>query len=78
MQTSRYGAIILEAMTKSWTDERLGERFDRIDHRFDRLEADVRELRGDFRELRGEMNSRFDATQRRTSDLLRSGGSGSV
>jgi chromosome segregation ATPase len=54
----------MEPMTKSWTDERLEERFDRIDQRFDRLEADVRELRGDFRELRGEINSRFDATQR--------------
>jgi hypothetical protein len=47
----------MEAMTKSWTDERLEERFDRIDQRFDHVETDIRELRG-------EMNSRFDATQR--------------
>jgi hypothetical protein len=30
VQTAHYGAI-MEAMTKSWTDERLEERFDRID-----------------------------------------------
>jgi hypothetical protein len=46
----------MAAMTQSWTDERLEERFDAIDRRFDRVDAD-------FRELRSEMNSRFDATQ---------------
>jgi hypothetical protein len=29
----------MEAMTRSWTDERLEERFDRIDTRFDRIDA---------------------------------------
>ncbi len=64
----------MEAMTKSWTDERLEERFDRIDQRFDevdrRFEAVDRRfdrVDADFRELRAEMaglNGRFDATQR--------------
>jgi hypothetical protein len=58
----------MDAMTKSWTDERLEERFDRIDERFDaidrrfdRVDADFRELRGEMhagsRELRGEMHA---------------------
>ncbi len=68
----------MATMTKSWTDERLEERFDAIDRRFDavdqrfdtvdqRFEAVDRRfdrVDADFRELRGEMNSRFDATQR--------------
>jgi chaperonin cofactor prefoldin len=37
LQTTGYGAIV-EAMTKSWTDERLEERFDRIDQRFDEVD----------------------------------------
>jgi len=67
----------MEAMTKSWTDERLEERFDRIDQRFDEVDRrfddvdrrfEVVDRRfdrvdADFRELRGEMNGRFDATQ---------------
>jgi chromosome segregation ATPase len=44
---------MMEAMTKSWTDERLEERFDAIDRRLDRVDTDIRELRG-------EMNARFD------------------
>lgn len=63
MQTSRYGAIIMDLMTKSWTDERLEERFDRIDQRFDDAAQRFDRLDADFRELRGEMNGRFDATQ---------------
>jgi hypothetical protein len=77
VQTSRYG-VMMEAMTKSWSDERLEERFDRIDQRFDgvdrrfddvdrRFETVDRRfdrVDGDFREMRGEMNGRFDATQR--------------
>ena len=62
MQTSRYGAI-MEPMTKSWTDERLEERFDRIDQRFDEVDRRFDHIDADFRELRGEMNGRFDATQ---------------
>jgi len=64
----------MEAMTKSWTDERLEERFDRVDQRFDetdrridamdrRLEQRFDRVESDSRELRGEMNGRFDATQ---------------
>jgi chaperonin cofactor prefoldin len=78
VQTDRYGAVIMEAMTRNWTDERLEERFDRIDQRFDavdrrfeqidrRFEAVDRrfeQVHTEFRELRGEMNARFDATQR--------------
>jgi hypothetical protein len=60
----------MEAMTKSWTDERLEERFDRIDQRFDavdrcfeQVDRRLDRIDADFRELRGEMNGRFDATQ---------------
>jgi hypothetical protein len=74
----------MDLMTKSWTDERLEERFDRIDDRFDgvgrrfdgvdlRFEAvDHRFDRVDteFRELRGEMNNRFDAMQRLIIQML--------
>lgn len=53
----------MAVMAKSWTDERLEERFDRIDDRFDRLEADCREFRR-------EMNNRFDAMQRLILQML--------
>jgi len=43
-------------MAKSWTDERLEERFDRLE--------------SDFREFRGEMNARFDALQRLIIQML--------
>jgi len=46
----------MEAMAKSWTDERLEERFDRLE--------------SDFREFRGEMNARFDALQRLIIQML--------
>jgi DNA anti-recombination protein RmuC len=58
---------MMEAMTKSWTDERLEERFDAIDQRFDAIDqrfdgVDRRldRVETDIRELRGEMNARFD------------------
>jgi hypothetical protein len=54
----------MEPMTKSWTDERLEERFDRIDQRFDEVNRRFDHINADFREMRGEMNGRFDATQR--------------
>lgn len=47
----------MEAMTKSWTDERLEERFDRIDWQHDRFDDEARAMRA-------EMNARFDAMQR--------------
>jgi hypothetical protein len=53
----------MEAMTRSWTDGRLEERFDRIDQRFDDAAQRFDRIDADFRELRGEMNGRFDATQ---------------
>lgn len=72
-------------MTKSWTDERLEERFDRIDERFDRVderfsrvESDLRELRDDtkagFEQVHVDMreiHARFDGLQR---TLLQLGG----
>jgi len=65
----------MDLMTKSWTDERLEERFDGIDDRFDgvdrridemdrRVEHRFNRVEGDLRELRGEMKAgfeRFDA-----------------
>lgn len=50
----------MEPMTKSWTDERLEERFDRIDERFDGMD-----LRFD------EVSRRFEATDRRIDELDR-------
>jgi hypothetical protein len=60
----------MEAMAKSWTDERLEERFDRIDHRFDQVDRRFEQIHVDFRELRGEMNSRFDSLQRLIIQML--------
>jgi len=65
----------MDLMTKSWTDERLEERFDGIDDRFDGVDRRIDEMdrrvehrfdrvEGDLRELRGEMKAgfeRFDA-----------------
>jgi hypothetical protein len=70
LQTTSYGAII-EAMTKSWSDERLEERFDRIDQRFDRVESDIRELRSEMKIGFGRIDDRFDALNR---TLLQLGG----
>jgi DNA anti-recombination protein RmuC len=53
----------MESMAKSWTDERLEERFDRIDQRFDEVDRRFDRVDAHFRELRGEMNGLFDATQ---------------
>lgn len=47
----------MEAMRKSWTDERLDDLSHRMDAGFNRVDADLRELRT-------EMNARFDALQR--------------
>jgi DNA anti-recombination protein RmuC len=54
----------MAVMAKSWTDERLEERFDRIDQRFDEVDRRFDHVDADLRELRSELNSRFDATQR--------------
>jgi hypothetical protein len=61
----------MEAMTKSWTDERLEERFDAIDRRFDaidqrfdRVEADIRDLRADMKAGFDRMDERFEAMHR--------------
>ncbi len=58
-------------MTKSWTDERLEERFDAIDRRFDaidqrfdRVEADIRDLRADMKAGFDRMDERFEAMHR--------------
>jgi DNA anti-recombination protein RmuC len=64
VQTASYAVIIVEAMTKNWTNERLEERFDRIDQRFSEVDRRFDRIDADFRELRAEMSSRFDSTQR--------------
>lgn len=78
VQTAHYG-VIMEAMAKSWTDERLEERFDAIDRRFDsvdrQFEVVARQFEAvdhrfdrvdaDFRELRSEMNARFERVDAR-------------
>lgn len=69
---------MMAVMTKSWTDERLEERFDAIDQRFDavdlrldkvdvrldKVDADVRELRRDMKAGFDAMNERFDTMYR--------------
>jgi hypothetical protein len=70
MQTSRYGAI-MEPMAKSWTDERLEERFDRIDERFDRVALDMREIRVEMKAGFDRIDARFDALEHL---LIRLGG----
>jgi hypothetical protein len=81
VQTDRYGAI-MATMTKSWTDERLEERFDSIDQRFDEVgrRFDSAERRTDvgfervdakLGELRGEMNTRFDCLESRFDAMQR-------
>ncbi len=70
VQTDRYGAI-MATMTKSWTDERLEERFDRIDHRFDEVDKKFDAVDRRFHELRGEMNMRFDRLESRFDAMQR-------
>jgi DNA anti-recombination protein RmuC len=73
----------MQTMTKSWTDERLEERFDRIDDRFDAVDrrfdavdqrfqvVDQRfdRVEADARELRGEMKAGFERIDRRLDSL---------
>ena len=58
----------MEAMRKSWTDERLDEGFTRVD-------ADLRALRSEtkaeFIAVRGEMSTRFDRVEGRIDELHR-------
>jgi hypothetical protein len=61
----------MATMTKSWTDERLEERFDRIDQCFDRVESDIRELRSEMKTGFARIDDRFDALNR---TLLQLGG----
>jgi porphobilinogen deaminase len=48
----------MNAMRETWTDERLDDLNDRVSDGFRRVDEDIRSLRG-------EMNTRFDALQRR-------------
>lgn len=53
--------------TVAWTDEKLGERFERIDDRFDHVERNLAELRretkSEFAAVRREMKSEFAAVR---------------
>ncbi len=51
----------MEPMTKSWTDERLEERFDRIDERFDEIDRRFDEVNQRFEVI----NHRFEAIDQR-------------
>jgi chromosome segregation ATPase len=69
---------MMEAMTKSWTDERLEERFDAIDQRFDgvdrrfdavdrrfdKVDDDIRDLRRDMKAGFERVDERFEAMHR--------------
>jgi len=63
-QRARYGAIIMEAMRKSWTDERLDDLNHRVDDLSHRMDEGFRRVDTDIRSLQAEMNVRFDALQR--------------
>jgi hypothetical protein len=54
----------MEAMRKTWTDERLDDMSQRMESGFKRVDDDIRDLGA-------EMNARFDALQR---TLLQLGG----
>jgi archaellum component FlaC len=72
VQTAHYAVIIVEAMTKNWTDERLEERFDRIDQRFDEVDRRFDEIGRRFEAVdqRLEMvDRRFEAVDRRFDDV---------
>jgi len=64
LQTTCYGDI-MELMAKSWTDERLEERFDAIDQRFDGVDQRFDRVDAGIRDLRVEMNARFDRMDER-------------
>jgi DNA anti-recombination protein RmuC len=59
----------MEAMTKSWTDERLEERFERIDQRFDEVDRRFDRVDADFHDLRAEMNARFAEINGRFAEM---------
>ncbi len=54
----------MEAMTKSWTDERLEERFDRIDDRFDEIDRRFEVVDRRFDRLERRMDEGFSSLQR--------------
>jgi DNA anti-recombination protein RmuC len=72
----------MEALRKSWTDDRLDEfsrrvderfdqvdkRFDQVDKRFDKVDERFEKVDKDIREVRAEMKAGFD----RVADELRS------
>jgi DNA anti-recombination protein RmuC len=76
---------MMEAMTKSWTDERLEERFDAIDRRFDAVDQRFAEvdrrfdavdqrfdrIEGEIRDLRLEMKAGFDRVDERFEAMHR-------
>jgi hypothetical protein len=56
---------MMEAMTKSWTDERLEERFDAIDQRFDAVDRRFDRVENQIRDLRLDMKAGFDRMDQR-------------
>ena len=61
----------MEAMRRSWTDERLDDfrgevnrRFDEVDRRFDKVEGDMAVLRADIKSDFDLLHTRFDSLQR--------------
>jgi chromosome segregation ATPase len=56
---------MMEAMTKSWTDERLEERFDAIDQRFDAVDQRFDRVEGELRDLRLDMKAGFERVDER-------------
>ncbi len=63
----------MQTMTKSWTDERLEERFDAIDHRFDSIERELGllrlEIKTEFGAVRSEMKAEIGGLRGEISAL---------
>jgi hypothetical protein len=62
VQTADYG-VIMAVMAKSWTDERLEERFDRIDQRFDEVDRRFEQVDRRFDEVERHFEQRFGSIE---------------
>jgi len=61
----------MEAMRKTWTDERVDDLNGRVSDGFHRVDEDIRDLRGELRDLRSDMNMRFDRVDARFDSMQR-------
>lgn len=62
---------MMEAMTKSWTDERLEERFDAIDQRFDGVDRRFDRMDERFDKMSADMKAGFERVDERFEAMHR-------